>query len=1310
VKRQLFLKVPGQHAVAFAAALFLVSLSSAAQVFPVQANVSLTPPYSPYLSDYTAPGSQRLIIQLMPNDITTSDHPIKLRITIEGVGITIRTKQNFVPQPLTLYGGGSPTILYGEDIVEYFNPNNLEFAGYSQAEFLKTAKIPEGIYRFSVEVFSYNRNVQLSNKGTTMAWIILNDPPLLNLPRKDTKIKILDPTSIPFTWTPRHTGSPNSAFSTEYIFRLVEIWPENRNPNDAFLTQRPLYEETTTQTQFVYGLEHPALIPGRKYAWSVQARDVEGKDLFKNQGKSEVFVFQFGDALSAPENITQDRSNARTIDISWEPPAQGEIPKSYRIRYRKKGTANRSPWYESITDQRWITLTELQSDTTYEMQIRSESKPLVSEYSQLQYIHTKADTTLPFTCGKDTDILMPENSNPLLILKPGDVITAANFKVTVTEAEPSGETFSGKGYMAVPFFNMATIKVAFTGIRLNDKYQLTGGEIITTYTKDSPITRKIDEAHKIGEQNVDATDSATLAVMIPGEIDTVYFDTEKSEVVVIDTEGNTSTHQQPVDKKTDGPAAMQITDSVGNKYTVTPDGRVIKEGSSSSLASRNANPNLVNFKQDADQHYGFDELVYDAHAAKYEKERINGVESFIAWKSVSSGGTDNVLAWSDKMKNFFDDVSYKSPNGDIAKRKTENDVQLTVTSPAHEEVIEVQANIKDPNDTTKTLIIGRLNVIGYDPIVKNLVLVPVNGAPIPSDASLAQELNKIFSPAIVTWNIRAEKEGISVGLGDDGKLDDGSSGLLSNYTQEMRDVIRAFKDKKDIEDETYYLFFVKEGELGSKAGYMPRKRQCGFIFTSKVTSQNLSKTVAHELAHGAFRLEHTFATYPSLSEGSTDNLMDYSTGTRLHKYQWDLIHNPVSVWGLFEGDEAGASFCTWWHQSIISGINPSLKDKKIKEFEPLFEHVAANFTRYYDLIRGNNINPDGFESWSIRKSSLNKSKKTNLVPVESIFKKLVDGKTDEFNGHEYGIFLGTYTIENQDFNVAVYSPQAKFSVEKVQVDNLCDLVGHQIISITIEDNYTIISFFKADELKMIVQINSGEDDAAKLWLTYLGILVEGPSLVDKVKAYWNSLWDKESDAEEDSYYGDIVDNPQIAPTSIASYQADNFKGGIYGCIRKVKKQNGQTALCGNAFEVVGNDTLYIKHHNGLDIYALPGTELKAIIDGTVTFETSTTLAGNKVKLSGKSKEGKQLLYVYCHVEMMPDGLENGDAVKKGDIIAIAGATGNAANVDFKHCHLTIYVDGVECTSPSDFIKTKFDSNGKPDHGLEGGLIATSNNN
>jgi hypothetical protein len=240
------------------------------------------------------------------------------------------------------------------------------------------------------------------------------------------------------------------------------------------------------------------------------------------------------------------------------------------------------------------------------------------------------------------------------------------------------------------------------------------------------------------------------------------------------------------------------------------------------------------------------------------------------------------------------------------------------------------------------------------------------------------------------------------------------------------------------------------------------------------------------------------------------------------------------------------------------------------------------------------------------------------------------------------------------------------------------------------------------------------DDEAKLWLKYLGIFVEGPSVSDQIISYWNSLWEDDIEqSEEDTYYGDIVDYPQIAPTSVDKYNAGDHTGGIYGCVRKVWGQTSQTTPC-DEVEIVEiavgvTDTLYIKHHNGLDIYAIPGTELKAVIGGTVTYETSMTLAGNKVKLSGKSKEGKNLLYVYCHVEEMQEELNDGDTVKKGDVIAISGATGNAANVPFKHCHLTIYVDGAECTTPSDYIKTKFDANGKPNHGNAAVLIADTNN-
>lgn len=895
-------------------ALFInASYIVCAQVYPVQATVQIQPPYSPYLTDYTSPGSQKLVLQLRANDIAISDHPIKLRLTIEGLGITIRTKQNFIPQQLILSGGGIPTILYGEDLLEYFNPNNLDFAGLSRTEFLKTGKLPEGVYRFSIEVFSYNRDAQLSNRATTTAWIILNDPPLLNFPRKDAKVKILDPINIAFTWTPRHTGSPNAAFSTEYIFRLVEIWPENRNPNDAFLSQPALYEETLTQTQIVYGMQHPALLPGRKYAWSVQAHDVDRRDLFKNQGKSEVFVFQFGDALSAPENIKQDANSATTVNLSWELPSQGVMPLQYRIQYRKKGTTDNT-WYERLTEQRWVTLPSLQINTTHEVQIRSEAKPQVSEYSALQYIQTSKESTRDYTCGKESSTPLPDfTSSLLLMLRVGDVIAANKFKVVVTEATGQNGTFTGKGVMAVPFFNSASVNVNFSSIQVNANYELVAGEFVTAYNPGSEIARKIEEAHKIGEekpevpQTSDST-STVSTIEFPGVIDSIYFDAENGQIVVIDEEGNTTTYEQMKNEETGNVMETIVVDSAGNQYTVTADGTVIKEtgGSGSSFVSTNASKNPVNFKQADDQMFGFDQLVYDAHADTYERENIDGSETLVSWKSVASGSTDMVIAWSEEMENLFDEVNYQSLNGDIPKRENENVVELTVTGMGHEEVSEIEAYVKDPADDSKKVVVGRLNVIGYDRVVRNLVLVPVNGASIPSQASLGVELNKIFSPAIVTWNVSTAGN-IEVELGSDGKLDDGSSGLFSNYTQEMREVIRKYKEDNDTQDETYYLFFVGSGEAGTKHGYMPRKKQCGFIFTSAISSQNLAKTVAHELGHGAFRLEHTFETYPSLSNGTTDNVMDNGTGSRLHKYQWDLIHNPVAVWGLFEDDEEGAS-------------------------------------------------------------------------------------------------------------------------------------------------------------------------------------------------------------------------------------------------------------------------------------------------------------------------------------------------------------------------------------------------------------------
>src|SRR6185312_2492556 len=110
------------------------------------------------------------------------------------------------------------------------------------------------------------------------AWIILNDPPFLNTPSNAVKVPVRAPGVVSFQWTPRHKGSPNSAFSTSYLFQLVELMPgAYTNPQAAFLSSVPLYETTTSSTMLVYGMmgEVP-LEPGRNYAWRVKAISTSG--------------------------------------------------------------------------------------------------------------------------------------------------------------------------------------------------------------------------------------------------------------------------------------------------------------------------------------------------------------------------------------------------------------------------------------------------------------------------------------------------------------------------------------------------------------------------------------------------------------------------------------------------------------------------------------------------------------------------------------------------------------------------------------------------------------------------------------------------------------------------------------------------------------------------------------------------------------------------------------------------------------------------------------------------------------------------
>ena len=96
----------------------------------------------------------------------------------------------------------------------------------------------------------------------------------------------------------------------------------------------------------------------------------------------------------------------------------------------------------------------------------------------------------------------------------------------------------------------------------------------------------------------------------------------------------------------------------------------------------------------------------------------------------------------------------------------------------------------------------------------------------------------------------------------------------------------------------FYLFLVDNLE-GDVSGFMPKGSNRGFV---DISAESVARTIAHELGHGAFTLDHSWEQFPDIPRGTSQNLMDYgSQGTELWYAQWEKMHNPGCGGALVAG-------------------------------------------------------------------------------------------------------------------------------------------------------------------------------------------------------------------------------------------------------------------------------------------------------------------------------------------------------------------------------------------------------------------------
>ena len=309
---------------------------------------------------------------------------------------------------------------------------------------------------------------------------------------------------------------------------------------------------------------------------------------------------------------------------------------------------------------------------------------------------------------------------------------------------------------------------------------------------------------------------------------------------------------------------------------------------------------IVSFSKGKGQ-YAFDEWFEGYEQARLIKDKYENISGYyVPCKLIPPGRTDKVafeVKQTGKEKIDESKIIFRSGTGTEYVAK---DGEISITGGRENDAQDIYALYPDGN-SGKYKTLGKLKVLSYKELNLNLVLVKVKNNTVNKNA-VETYLNEVYAPLGIRWTVSEDN---SFNYSEE-NMDSQSSGLFTTQTAEMKAINAAYKATGRVDKNTVYLFILKSGNIKEKnlAGDMPRRKQFGYIFTAG--SGNIPWTVAHELGHGRFELRHTFDNdYGKLV--TNGNLMDYSGGTHLAKWQWDVIFDPALLVSPFEGDEEGMS-------------------------------------------------------------------------------------------------------------------------------------------------------------------------------------------------------------------------------------------------------------------------------------------------------------------------------------------------------------------------------------------------------------------
>ena len=987
--------------------LTLLSFTLQAQQYPVDVQVFVTPPYPQSLRGYADTFEQKIQAHFLLKDLSTGGRPFALRFSLENFqGQVIAQTPDYITPYLVNLSPGVRRTLTNIDFKTLLRYENL----YGINEATYNGLLPEGTYFIGLSLYDVATGRPVSNKGRAMIQVRRYSPPVLTMPQKGevlTKKNAFQ--NILFQWMPR-----DIAPFMQYEFTLKEVWDLALVPEEAFMSGRLVYQTKTNAPALQYTNMMPILLENKRYVWQVRAltnnpTNPNEQSYFRNNGNSETFYFDLVSNCEAPRMLTA-MTESTSAQLRWS--AQAMMPNQeypYKVMYREKGKS----WKSQKVSMPYAKVIGLKRGRTYIYKVgvacglnAANSTSVFGEdsyvYSTEQEFTTteQIDEKSQVQCGVKPEIRI-KNTEPLQDnLYPNTTFRAGDFPVTVLNATGSNGVYSGEGYVKVPYLQDTKIKVVFNGIKLNTERQLIDGKLVTTYDETERNVQFIQEGigevfgdkgkkdqkmpFEIGNENDIQVDSITGRITITGKVDP----------------------KTGIAPKVTLPKGRDyvITDSQGKVYQLDESGKVTAKGTreqGTQLAQQagkgdSKNPPISN------KHFKVEWLFND--------ELANDTTGEIPYKALVKGKTSSFELRIQPADTTKYDFFFHTENGVKVEAESKGEGLYKITRKgafdfAQEEVWVVAKEKKDKKGKKEELI-GKCILVHLSPKEVNVALVPTRSGQNLQEA-IAQ-VQQIYEKVGVTLHITTEKPfDISDQLKNGTLPTENEFGDLSTYSPEQNAVIAKFTTNRKPKENTYYIFLVNDGT--GDHGYMRLGGQYGFVYSTN------ARTIAHELGHGIFKLEHPFKG-KNADKGKTTALMDYNEGQDFFYRDWKQINDPKVKLYAFQKQSEGEYHYSYSLQKLLEWLK---KNKgKIVNFDPLSTEYRWSGSKEINAPSNTEFVDNNKELFFIKSLDVhNKAAKIDLSTIGNVV--LRTGYSVEFGRMTTTFYMEIYYAQGKDYAIKI---------------------------------------------------------------------------------------------------------------------------------------------------------------------------------------------------------------------------------------------------------------------------------------------------